>query len=75
MTYLLIAVSCLCTSIVCALILGVGYYLGRKETKSAKSKSTDTSRQDREARIKQQQMQNFWNYNGDQQQDPAEAAV
>ena len=75
MTYLLITVSCLCTAIICALIFGVGYYFGRKENKGTKPKTTDTSRQDREAKIKQQQMQNFWSYNGDQQQDPAEGAV
>ena len=65
----------LCTAIICSAIFLVGYNLGSKNKTFAPRKAEDTSRQDREARIKQIEMQNFWSYNGDQQQDPTERSL
>ncbi len=66
----------LCTAIICTAIFLVGYALGSKNKSFApKVKTEDTARQDREARIKQIEMQNFWSYNGDVQQDPTERSL
>ena len=69
-------VVAMCTAIICTAIFLVGYNLGSKSKVFApKAKTEDTARQDREARIKQLEMQNFWNYNGDAQQDPTERSL
>ena len=61
----------LCTAMVCAAIFWGGYALGKgNKAHTPNIQTADTARQEREARIKQLQMQNFWSYNGDQQQDP-----
>ncbi|MBQ2704737.1 MAG: hypothetical protein IJF58_04230 [Clostridia bacterium] len=65
----------LCTAIICTAIFLVGYVLGSKNKSFAPRKAEDTARQDREARIKQIEMQNFWSYNGDVQQDPTERSL
>ena len=76
MTYLLTAVAAMCTALICAACFLCGYILGQRGQKPLQRvKGEDTSRQDRQARIKQRQLENFWNYNGDSQQDPAEQAA
>lgn len=75
MTYLLTAVAAMCTALICAACAMGGYLVGRHGGRPSKKAKEDTSRLDREAKIKQKQLQNFWSYNGDSQQDPAEQSA
>ena len=75
MIYAFCGLTALCTAVICAACFGGGYLLGRQGRASApRVKTEDTQRLNREARIKQIEMQNFWSYNGDEQQDPAQKA-
>ena len=75
MIYLFCFLSALTTALICLLSFLGGYLLGGQRHTPAPRKKEGTARLDREARIKQLQMQNFWSYNGDSQQDPAERSL
>lgn len=72
MIFALCFLTAFSTALICALCVFGGYIIGKKE-KEAKKIATKTEVDDRlsrEAKIRQQQIQNFWAYNGDEQPDP-----